>query len=331
MDLGNSSRDRSQNSHGDSSVQKEFLSIIHLGGIERREVSNMLAVINASATINDAIIVSGVDGRISLRVEIVTQHLQLKDIRLELAKVYPNVRFKLMSTGSNSLSRKLYLKISRVHTKPILTGYFSAFGEVRKIELKFNSSTHRSRNFCYITFASPESAQKAIMFGLHHISAKPVTCFACKPFDIRSHEPNTTVIELKNELEMLNSKDLVPTIPRNESDSRLEDWTTANSQQKKGFRTDTKSVRVAKTDANFGLKSTESPPNFFQTQHQLAHIRGDPTVGESWLTKYLSRGALSNKPGSEYQCPKMLQSVESNHSEDGNLVFNVHARGVQRR
>jgi RNA recognition motif. (a.k.a. RRM, RBD, or RNP domain) len=320
----------SEDSDENISSTKEFLSIIHLGGIERTEVMKMLILISSSAMISDAIIVSGSDGRFSLRVEMVTQHSQLKDIRLELARVHPHVRFKLMSTGNSSLSRKLYLKISRVHSKPILTGYFSTFGDVRKIELKFNSSTNRSRNFCYITFSLPESAQKAIAFGTHNIAGKPVSCFACKPFDIRSHESTATVIELAKELEMLKSL-------------RNKQYTSTERCQKPlapSLESEPQNTKVLPADM-LGLDFEQlddevpGPGNLAQLLDVKLQKTKCRNSQDDLLTRVLSNTchqtrSRDEKPVTEFQSAQVLQLVDSNHLRQGNLVFNVLQR-FQRR
>jgi RNA recognition motif. (a.k.a. RRM, RBD, or RNP domain) len=320
----------SEDSDENISDNKEFLSIIHLGGIERTEVMNMLILISSSAIVTDAIIVSGSDGRFSLRVEMMTQHSQLKDIRLELARVHPNVRFKLMSTGNSSLSRKLYLKISRVHSKPILTGYFSTFGDVRKIELKFNSSTNRSRNFCYITFSLPESAQKAVAFGTHNIAGKPVTCSACKPFDIRSHESTATVIELAKELEMLKSLRIKQYTSTERFQKPLAPLLDPEPQNTKALPADLRGLVLEQLDDEIPGQG-----NLAQLlDAKLLKMKGRNSQ-DDLLTRVLSNTCLPNrsrnhKAVTEFQSAQVLQLVDSNHLREGNLVFNVLQRSQRR-
>lgn len=318
---------RSDDSADMNRDQREFLSIIHLGGINPAEVMDMLLVISASAIIKDAVILSGVDGKHSLRVEMLTEHSKMKEARLELARLYPNVRFKLMSTGKSSLSRKLYTKIARVHSKPILTGYFSAFGEVRKIELKFNSSTNRSRNFCYITFSSSESAQKAVQFGEHIIAGKSVTCFACKPFDIRSRDFSATVIELAEELEKLKTMSIKRTTLGLDmlasSDSR-----TAKTPSTEGLRLAISHNRAGQQLAVQSGKqllpeeNTASPGDL--------QYSGISPVKRMFSGDHVRIGKSANNNDANFHSVQMLGLVNSNHLKPGNLVFNVLAR-IQRR
>lgn len=322
---------RSEDSADIVSDQKEFLSIIHLGGIDPTQVIDMLMVISASASIKDAIILSGVDGRYSLRVEMLTEHSQMKETRLELARIYPNVRFKLMSTGKSSLSRKLYSKIARVHSKPILTGYFSAFGDVRKIELKFNSSTNRSRNFCYITFSSSESAQKAVEFGEHIIAGKSVTCFACKPFDIRSHESSATVIELADELEMLKTMSIKRTA-------------TGMAMPSGPDLLGTGAFRTMMTPSNEGIGSAithnRAGPRLAQGEYSLPgdvesldrdlHNSGRKPAKRIGSSNQVRIGKQAEKDEADFHSVKLLDLVHSNHLKPGNLVFNVLARNQRR-
>lgn len=324
---------RSEDSADMISDQKEFLSIIHLGGIDPTRVMDMLMVISASATIRDAIILSGMDGKYSLRVEMLTEHSQMKETRLELARIYPNVRFKLMSTGKSSLSRKLYSKIARVHSKPILTGYFSAFGDVRKIELKFNSSTNRSRNFCYITFSSSESAQKAVEFGEHIIAGKSVTCFACKPFDIRSHESSAIVIELAEELEMLKNMPIKRTATGMAMPSGPDSLGTG------AFRTmmtpSNEGIGSAITHKGAGPKLALAPgehslPGDLESLDRDLHNSGIRPAKRICSSNQVRIGRPAKNDEADFHSVQLLDLVHSNHLRPGNLVFNVLAR-TQRR
>lgn len=324
---------RSDDSADVNRDQREFLSIIHLGGINRAEVMDMLLVISASATIKDAVILSGVDGKHSLRVEMLTEHSKMKEARLELARLYPNVRFKLMSTGKSSLSRKLYTKIARVHSKPILTGYFSAFGEVRKIELKFNSSTNRSRNFCYITFSSSESAQKAVQFGEHIIAGKSVTCFACKPFDIRSRDFSATVIELAEELEKLKTMSIKRTTLGMAMPLGLD--LLASSDSRTAKTPSTEGLRLAITHNRAGRQfAVESGEQLLPEENTASpgdlQYPGISPVKRMFSGDHVRIGKSANNHDANFHSVQMLGLVNSNHLKPGNLVFNVLAR-IQRR
>lgn len=72
--------------------------------------------------------------------------------------------------------RKVYCKIHPTHSKSLLWSYFSEFGELDRLDLKYDYSTKKPRNFGYVTFKKEEDAMKVVEQKNHSLLNKYLIC-----------------------------------------------------------------------------------------------------------------------------------------------------------
>lgn len=66
---------------------------------------------------------------------------------------------------------KLFFKFRQLPTEKELLGYFSQFGTIDSIEMKFNYKTNQIRDFGFVIFEQYSSTQRALSKGSHHLVA----------------------------------------------------------------------------------------------------------------------------------------------------------------
>mgnify|MGYP000151968798 CR=1 FL=1 len=158
--------------------------IIHVGGIGNHSPGEILAHLVPLGSVLGCDLLSDADRR-ALRISFKGTFLDVKKVRISLLEKYPEFRIKLIPTG-DSLKKKIYVKIHPAHSKSMLMDYFSKFGTVKKVDLKFNPNTCKSRNFCYVTFQDEEAARIAVSSQEHILAGRYIICEACKPFQLYS-------------------------------------------------------------------------------------------------------------------------------------------------
>src|SRR3990167_1178823 len=134
------------------------------------------------------------DEKKSLRVNLATSAALIRKLRQEVSSLFPMIRVKQISS-SESYRKKVYLKIHLSHTKAALVDYFSQFGEVKKVELKYDPKSKVPRNFCYLTFSKTESVVKACLLKEHLVCSKIVYCQPYRQYQIQgSEDPGTRML-----------------------------------------------------------------------------------------------------------------------------------------
>lgn len=158
--------------------------IVHLGGIQTSRPDELLVQLLRFGRIGKYEFLY--DGqRSSIRVEFFGSLMKLRDARNLFAKTHPHLRVKLIPSG-NTLRRKIYVKIHPVHSRTSLIEYFSTFGVVKRIEIKFNTLTEKPRNFAYVTFKEEADANQVLVQPVHMLSDKYLYCESCQLYKIAS-------------------------------------------------------------------------------------------------------------------------------------------------
>lgn len=160
------------------------------------------------------------DERRSLRVNLATCVASIRKLRQDISSMFPMIRVKQISS-SESYKKKVYLKIHLSHTKAALIEYFSQFGEVKKIELKYDPKSKVPRNFCYLTFSKSESVLRACSLKEHLVSSKIVYCQPYRQYEIQNGEDQPLVIEVEPATNARGSNKLC-SLPESCSESRTD-------------------------------------------------------------------------------------------------------------
>lgn len=72
--------------------------------------------------------------------------------------------------------RKVFVRHHPIMDQDALYWHFSRFGAIEEIDCKYNPSSLKPRNFCFITFATPDGAENAAKFGKVYTRNQKVWC-----------------------------------------------------------------------------------------------------------------------------------------------------------
>lgn len=91
---------------------------------------------------------------------------------------------------------KIFFKFKRVPNEKGIRDYFSQFGKVQSVELKFNYKTNQMRDFGFIIFESVDSTIKVLENGpLHYIEGNKILVFSSKSQqDLDKEKTETNVL-----------------------------------------------------------------------------------------------------------------------------------------
>lgn len=176
-----------------SSLGKDIQKLIlHLGGIQFQDVPELLAILSRYGAVCKHEILENA-GKLSIRVELDSTLAQKRLAKHHLARTHPHARLKLIQINS-SLKTKIFVKIHPTHSKHALAAYFSKFGQVQKIEIKFDLVSKRARSFCYVIFDSEESANNVLELKEHTLGNKFLYCERCQLYQIAAPREKTNPV-----------------------------------------------------------------------------------------------------------------------------------------
>ena len=243
-------------------------------------------------------------------------------------------------------SRKVYVKFkARIGVDNVLA-YFRQFGEIEQFDVKCNPHNGRFRDFGYITYMSPISAQSAICYQIHTIKDEEVKAELCKPniktpHDYRHTEQEEVGVigqEYHSNIDVL---DEINALIQNLSDH--DETTIKKSLLKK--EVDLSETQFRTTSSHFQSDIQGREENLFKKKLNAEETLKLPKTFKNDVKEVVYSRETSQVPPrpTEYKKPNIrkfkdpplekpcskayfetwAQFIKSNHALNGNLRFKV--------
>jgi len=292
------------NSTGASSIVQDWL--LHFGRVGNIDIPLLLQHISQFGTVLGQEILTLPDktDKTALRVRLRTSFSKVVDLKAQTKTEHPTLKLKIIPNG-DTLQCKLFVKMNVYHAKKTLFNYFSSFGEVRKIELKYNHRTSKTRYFCFVIFQNSSSAKIALQTPDHCINGHWLKCFECKPYEVPSVELSTPNLEPSGPPEF------------------YYDLTNPQCQLIPFKNSSTSPVKVQKQkNRNLIERSCEKANNNIPNHKPL----GDNLALNTPSSNYFNRQQKQNPPAG-FLTKKIISEIKNNHHSSYNVRFNI---GVSR-
>lgn len=221
---------------------------------------------------------------------------------------------------NSETKRKVYVRIPPSITEDDLSKYFKSIGEIESLSIKTQPVTNYKRNFCYITFATVESAKLAVTLSPHKVRGRDLFC---EP----SIRPNTSTrqknLERRLKMGIFNIPGQRTVDVRNKycddkasgdkpyERNRLPE---ANLKDPRGYIVNFNNPSYKKISFFLDLSAEDESPQAYEDFEQ-----------QEFLPEVVNIGAAHMRPTSLRYPKASIASISRNHLLSKNICFNLLA------